>query len=73
MAYQYVFGPVFSGRLGLSLGLDLLGSRTCSMDCVYCEVGATDNLTLERKAYVPASDILSELADWATKDWKRTS
>lgn len=67
MAYQYVFGPVFSGRLGLSLGLDLLGSRTCSMDCVYCEVGATDDLTLTRKAYAPASDVLAELADWATK------
>ncbi|WP_319470553.1 radical SAM protein [uncultured Pseudodesulfovibrio sp.] len=64
MAYKYVFGPVMSGRLGRSLGLDLLGGRICSMDCVYCEVGATRNLTLERKPYVPASDILDELAAW---------
>jgi len=61
MAYRYVFGPVFSGRLGLSLGLDLLGSKTCSMDCVYCEVGATDELTVLRRPYVPAADILAEL------------
>ncbi len=64
MGYKYVFGPVFSGRLGRSLGLDLLGSRICSMDCVYCEVGKTDVLTCERKAYVPAADILRELERW---------
>lgn len=64
MAYKYVFGPVMSGRLGRSLGLDLLGGRVCSMDCVYCEVGATRDLTIERKPYVPARDILDELAAW---------
>ncbi len=64
MAYKYVFGPVMSGRLGRSLGLDLLGGRVCSMDCVYCEVGATRDLTLERKPYVAAAEILEELAAW---------
>ncbi|WP_432738462.1 radical SAM protein [Maridesulfovibrio sp. FT414] len=64
MGYKYVFGPVFSGRIGRSLGLDLLGSRVCSMDCVYCEVGKTDILTSERKAYVPAAEILQELEQW---------
>lgn len=64
MAYKYVFGPVLSGRLGRSLGLDLLGGRVCSMDCVYCEVGATRDLTLKRSSYVPAADILDELAAW---------
>jgi len=64
MAYKYVFGPVMSGRLGRSLGLDLLGDRICSMDCVYCEVGATRDLTLERKPYIPAADILAELSAW---------
>lgn len=53
-----------SGRLGRSLGLDLLGARICSMDCIYCEVGATQNLTMERKPYVPAEDILFELEQW---------
>ncbi|EGB15032.1 Radical SAM domain protein [Pseudodesulfovibrio mercurii] len=64
MAYKYVFGPVMSGRLGRSLGLDLLGDRICSMDCVYCEVGATRNRTCERRVYVPAADILRELSQW---------
>lgn len=57
-----------SGRLGRSLGLDLLGDRICSMDCVYCEVGATKNLTCERKPYVPAEEILDELARWKNED-----
>ncbi|WP_272700980.1 radical SAM protein [Desulfovibrio sp. Fe33] len=64
MAYKYVFGPVMSGRLGRSLGLDLLGDRICSMDCVYCEVGATRDRTCERRVYVPAADILKELSLW---------
>ncbi|SMF26598.1 radical SAM protein [Desulfovibrio gilichinskyi] len=64
MGYKYVFGPVFSGRIGLSLGLDLLGKRICSMDCVYCEVGATDFLVSERRPYVPAAAVLEELACW---------
>ncbi|MBI5518977.1 MAG: radical SAM protein [Desulfovibrio sp.] len=63
-ALQYVFGPVLSGRLGRSLGLDLLGARVCSMNCVYCESGALTTLTLGRKAYVPADGILAELAAW---------
>lgn len=64
MGYRYVFGPVFSGRIGRSLGLDLLGGRICSMDCVYCEVGKTDLLSAERDAYVPAAEILDELEKW---------
>lgn len=64
MSYKYVFGPVMSGRLGLSLGLDLLGGRICSMDCVYCEVGKTSTLTSERKPYARAEDILEELNNW---------
>jgi wyosine [tRNA(Phe)-imidazoG37] synthetase (radical SAM superfamily) len=59
---RYIFGPVHSGRLGLSLGLDLLGARICTFDCLYCEAGATDALTVSRKPYVPAERILDELA-----------
>ena len=67
MAYSHVFGPVMSGRLGRSLGLDLLGSKICTLDCVYCEVGATRVLTRERGAYVPARHLLDELARWKEK------
>ncbi|TVM18903.1 radical SAM protein [Oceanidesulfovibrio indonesiensis] len=64
MPFQYIFGPVASSRLGRSLGLDLLGSKICTFDCLYCEVGPTRRLTLERRPYVPASEILTELKAW---------
>ncbi len=54
-----------SGRLGLSLGLDLLGARICSFDCLYCEVGPTDALTLAQKPYVSAGRLLGELSAFA--------
>jgi wyosine [tRNA(Phe)-imidazoG37] synthetase (radical SAM superfamily) len=61
-AYKYLFGPVPSRRLGISLGVDLVPHKTCSLNCIYCECGATTNLTLERKAYVPTAAVLKELA-----------
>ena len=46
--YRYLFGPVPSRRLGLSLGVDLVPHKTCTLDCVYCEVGPTTRLTDQR-------------------------
>lgn len=60
----YVFGPVVSGRLGRSLGVDMLGANVCTMDCIYCEVGRTTKLTLERREWAPARAILDELQKW---------
>ena len=48
----------------MSLGLDLLGARICTFDCLYCEAGVTEALTTVRKPYVPARRILDELAVW---------
>jgi wyosine [tRNA(Phe)-imidazoG37] synthetase (radical SAM superfamily) len=45
----------------MSLGVDLVPKKVCSLNCVYCEVGATTTLTLERQEYVPCSQILAEL------------
>ncbi len=58
---KYIFGPVPSRRLGLSLGLDLIPFKTCSYNCVYCELGRTTHLTIERKPYVKAKEILDDL------------
>jgi len=58
---KYIFGPVPSRRLGISLGVDLVPFKTCSMDCVYCECGRTTNLTEERKEYVPTDEVIREL------------
>lgn len=59
--YKYLFGPVPSRRLGMSLGIDLVPHKVCSLNCVYCECGRTTNLSTERKEYVPVDDILIEL------------
>ncbi len=45
----------------MSLGVDLVPKKVCSLDCVYCEVGQTTKLTTERKEYVPAAQIKDEL------------
>ena len=58
--FKYVFGPVPSRRLGLSLGVDLVPYKTCTYDCIYCQIGHTTCKTTERKAYVPVDDVLSE-------------
>ena len=59
--YRYLFGPVPSRRLGISLGVDLVPKKVCSLDCVYCEVGATTHLTIDRKEYVPFHRVVDEL------------
>ena len=64
MAYRYLFGPVPSRRLGISLGVDLVPPKVCSMDCVYCECGPTTELTLERGEYVPTAEVIRELDDF---------
>ncbi len=37
--YEYLFGPVHSRRFGRSLGVDLTSYKTCSLDCVFCQLG----------------------------------
>lgn len=59
----HVFGPVPSRRLGLSLGVDPVVPKTCTMDCVYCELGPTTERTVCRAPYVDVDEILSELAE----------
>ena len=62
--YKYLFGPVPSRRLGMSLGVDLIPHKICSFNCVYCECGRTTTLTNERKEYVPADEVMKELTDF---------
>jgi len=58
---QYVFGPVLSRRLGFSLGVDLVPFKTCSLDCIYCQLGKTTHRTIERQAYIFSDSIISEV------------
>ncbi|MBN1848035.1 MAG: radical SAM protein [Deltaproteobacteria bacterium] len=56
-----IFGPVPSRRLGLSLGVDLIPGKTCTYDCLYCQVGQTTYKITEPKSYTPVQDIVDEL------------
>lgn len=61
--FQYLYGPVPSRRLGRSLGVDLVPYKTCTYDCIYCQLGKTTHKTLERQEYVPVASVLAELAE----------
>jgi wyosine [tRNA(Phe)-imidazoG37] synthetase (radical SAM superfamily) len=61
---NHIFGPVNSRRLGRSLGIDLFPKKICNLNCIYCEVGATTNLTCERGEYIPTADIIAEIDAW---------
>jgi len=58
---KYVFGPVNSRRLGISLGIDIVPFKVCSFNCIYCECGSTTDLTDEVKEYLPYDEIVSEI------------
>lgn len=68
MNHKYVFGPIGSRRLGISLGVDLVTAKTCTQNCPYCEAGWTTELTLERREYVPFSAVTAELKDVLDKN-----
>lgn len=59
--YKHLFGPVPSRRLGMSVGIDLVPKKICSLNCVYCEVGKTTKLTLDRMEYVKYDEVIAEL------------
>ena len=61
--YKYLFGPVPSRRLGISLGLDLVAPKTCNMNCVFCECGVTRDLVTERKSYIDIEEAKKEILD----------
>ncbi len=61
--YRHLFGPAPSRRLGRSLGVDLTLFKTCSFDCIFCQLGRTTGKTLTRKEYVPIDKITVELSE----------
>lgn len=63
MKSRFVYGPVPSRRLGRSLGVDLMPFKTCSYDCIYCQLGRTTNQTTDLREYVPVGAVLGELAE----------
>jgi len=61
--FKYIFGPVYSWRLGQSLGVDPLSAKAkiCSYGCIYCQLGRTRNLSRRRQVFVPVREITREI------------
>jgi wyosine [tRNA(Phe)-imidazoG37] synthetase (radical SAM superfamily) len=62
--YKYIYGPVPSRRLGLSLGISPIPKKYCNYTCSYCQLGRTDHLTNTRESYFNYSDIVEEFKNY---------
>ena len=60
---KYVYGPVPSRRLGSSLGIDPVPSKTCNFQCIYCQLGKTTNFTNERRDFYLKEEIYKEMEE----------
>lgn len=58
---DYFYGPVYSRRLGFSLGVDVLPGKICSFGCVYCQLGKTNQTTLNRFACADIRELKRQL------------
>jgi wyosine [tRNA(Phe)-imidazoG37] synthetase (radical SAM superfamily) len=58
-----IFGPVFSRRLGRSLGINLLPdtAKICNYDCVYCECGWSSQQKEHHARLHTVSDVVAQL------------
>ena len=56
-----VFGPVPSRRLGQSLGVNNIPPKRCSYSCVYCQLGRTDKMQIDRQAFYSPEELEKEL------------
>lgn len=57
---KYVYGPVPSRRLGISLGVSPIPQKTCNYSCIYCQLGRTNKMTNERQEFFKVNDIIEE-------------
>jgi len=57
----FLYGPVPSRRLGYSLGIDIVPLKTCSMDCIYCQLGSNPVTTMRKKVYAPVKAVLAQI------------
>lgn len=61
------FGPVPSRRLGQSLGINNIPPKICSYSCVYCQVGRTNRLQVERRVFFDPHFLFKEVEDRVKK------
>ncbi len=59
----HIYGPVPSRRLGFSLGIDILPYKTCTLDCIYCQLGPTPEKTVERQEHYSFESVLAQIGE----------
>jgi wyosine [tRNA(Phe)-imidazoG37] synthetase (radical SAM superfamily) len=55
------FGPVPSRRLGRSLGINNIPPKICTYSCVYCQLGRTIQMQVDRRAFYEPEEILQDV------------
>jgi len=60
---SFTYGPVPSRRLGFSLGVDILPFKTCTLDCIYCQLGPSTKTTMRRGDFVPVREVLAQIRE----------
>ena len=62
----FVYGPVPSRRLGFSLGVDIIPFKTCTLDCVYCQLGPSSRTTVRRRAFYDPKAVVRSVLEAVT-------
>jgi len=68
---KHLFGPIPSRRLGSILGLDIIPFKTCSFNCIYCELGPTEKTASKRRHYDEPASIVNEVVEFLSANDKR--
>lgn len=68
--FKYVYGPVPSRRMGLSIGISPIPKGHCNYSCVYCQLGRTRHMTNERSNYFDYKEIVDEFKNYMKEDLK---
>jgi len=61
------FGPVPSRRLGRSLGINNIPPKICTYACVYCQLGPTLTMCVDRQAFYEQEKIIRAVRDKVAK------
>ena len=58
-----VYGPAPSRRLGQSLGVDLVPYKTCTYDCIYCQLDRTTHKTTQLGQWLSPDEIVTQIRE----------
>lgn len=66
--FKYVYGPVPSRRMGLSVGISPIAKGHCNYSCIYCQLGRTRSMINKREEYFNCEDIIQEFKEYLKDD-----